>query len=120
MPAWWYPKEQKKTGVEYTVADGGKIADMGEKSLKFEFSDGDRGKMRFRLGDVTKPLGAVSSVCDKGSSVFFDSEGSYVELESSGKRIPLRRQIGAYVMDAWGGGSKVETKKRYRRQAPRP
>ena len=64
MLAWWYPKEQKRTGVEYTVADGGKIADLGEKLLKFEFRDGDSGNMRFRLVNVTKPRGAVSSVCD--------------------------------------------------------
>ena len=37
MPAWWYPREQKRTGVEYTVAGSGKIADMVEKLLKYEF-----------------------------------------------------------------------------------
>ena len=120
MPARWYPREQKRTGVEYTVADGGRIADVGEKLLKFEFSDGDNGSIQFRLANVTKPLGAVSSVCDKGNRVVFDSEGSYVELKSSGKRIPLRRQNGVYVMDVWVGGSKAKTEKRFRRQAWRP
>ena len=88
--------------------------------LKFESSDGDNGNMRFRLANVTKPLGAVSSVCDKGNRVVFDSEGSYVELKSSGKRIPLRRQNGVYVMDVWVGGSKAKPGKRFRRQAWRP
>ena len=120
MPAWWYPREQKRTGVEYTVANGAKIADMGEKLLKFEFDDGGNGSMKFRLANVTKPLGAISSVCDRGNRVVFDSEGSYVDLQSSGKRIPLRRQNGVYVMDVWVGGSKAKPGKRFRRQAWRP
>ena len=78
MPARRRPKEQKKAGAEYAVAGGGKIADMGEKLLKFEFSDGDSGHMSFRLANVTKPPGAASSVCDKGNRAVFRSEGSYV------------------------------------------
>ena len=120
MPARWYPKEQKRTGVEYAVANGAKIADMGEKLLKFEFDDGGNGSMKFRLANVTKPLGAISSVCDRGNRVVFDSEGSYVELKSSGKRNPPRRQNSVYVMDAWVRGSKAKPGKRFRRQAWRP
>ena len=88
--------------------------------LKFEFSDDDNGGMQFRLANVTKALGAVSSVCDKGNRVVFDSEGSYVELKREGRRIPLRRQNGVYVMDVWVGGGKAKTETRFRRQAWRP
>ena len=76
------------------VANGGEIADFGAKLLKFEFNDGDSLNMRFRLANVTNPFGSVGNVCDKGTREIFASEGSYVELGSSGKRIPLRRQQG--------------------------
>ena len=69
MPAWRYPKERKRTGAEYTVADGGKIANLGEKLLKFEFSDGDSGNMRFRLANVTMPRAVA--VCAKKETAWF-------------------------------------------------
>ena len=78
MPAWRYPKEQGRTGVEYVVASGGEIARMGGELLKIELGDGDSGNMRFRLAKVPRTLGAVSSACDKGNRVVFDSAGSSV------------------------------------------
>ena len=77
--------------VEYAAAHGGKIADAGAKFLNFEFNDGERGALSFRLANVTKPLGSVSSVSDKGHRVVSDNEGSYVELKSRGELVPRRK-----------------------------
>ena len=51
------------------------IADFGEKLLKFELNDSDNGDARFRLANVTRPLGSVSNECDGGDGVVLESGG---------------------------------------------
>ena len=119
MPAWWYPKEKKRAGAEYAAANGGKIADLREELLKFEFNNGDSGHMRFRLANATKPRSSGSDARGEGNRVVVDSEGSYVEPKSCGKRIPLRRLNGVYAADARAGCGHVKPKKVFRMQARR-
>ena len=111
-PAWWYPKEKKRTGAEYAAANGGKIADLREELRKFEFNDGDSGHMRFRLR-------SGSNVRDEGNRVVFGGGVSYVEPKSSGKRIPLRSLNGVYAVDVRAGCGHVKPKKVFRMQARR-
>ena len=76
--------------------------------------------MRFRLANLKMSLGSVSSVCYRGNRVGTDSEGLYVELKSSGKRVPPRTPGGVYGMDAWAGGGQAKLGRASRRQARRP
>ena len=38
-----------------------------------------------RLAQVTKPLASVSSICNRGNRVIFDSGGSYIQNKTSQK-----------------------------------
>ena len=42
IPAPWYSGKQKKAGAKKVAANGGIIADMGAKLLKFEFYENKR------------------------------------------------------------------------------
>ena len=57
------------------AANGGKFAGLGERLLTFEFHDGGRGNMRFRLTNIAKTLSSVSSARDAGDRVVSDNDG---------------------------------------------
>ena len=42
---------------------------------------------------------SVSNICECGSKVIFDEEGSYIEDNITGERTPLYKRNGVYVMD---------------------
>ena len=55
--------------------------------------------MNFRLADVTKALAQVNKICQRKNRVVFDEEGSNVENEAWGRKVPMRVEIGVYVID---------------------
>ena len=54
--------------------------------------------MTFHVTDVKKPLASVSKLVEKGSSVNFTPEGSYI-MGPKGEKIDLKLEGGVYVMD---------------------
>ena len=64
-PVRWCPQEKERAGAEYSAANDTEIAEFGQELFEFEFNDGDGGDCRFRLANVTKPVGPASNVCDK-------------------------------------------------------
>ena len=54
--------------------------------------------MMFHVTDVKKPLASVSKIVEKGSSVHFTPEGSFIE-GPNGEKIELQLEGGVYVMD---------------------
>ena len=54
--------------------------------------------MTFHVTDVKKPLASVSKMAEKGSSVHFTPNGSYIQ-GPKGERIELVQEGGVYVMD---------------------
>ena len=67
--------------------------------------------MRFEVCDVKKPLAAVWRIASRGNKVCFGPEDGdcYIEHIGSGRRMPMRRKGGSYVIDAvMEGGRKEE------------
>ena len=56
--------------------------------------------MTFQVAQVTKPLCAVSKICEKGHTTAFDEDGSYIKNKKTGKVTHLKKERGVYVMDA--------------------
>ena len=54
--------------------------------------------MQFHVTNVSKPLASVSRIVEKGSSVHFTPQESYI-LSPSGEKIVLKLENGVYVMD---------------------
>ena len=105
-PPSWCPQfktkqsEGSKTGVHYVTASGNRIRNEGEKQIKIKTKTGDVRQMTFQIAKVTKPLCAVSKICEKGHIVVFDESGSYIKHKKTGAVIPLKKERGVYVMDA--------------------
>ena len=97
----------KKKGVKRTkidgrapklaAANGTPIRVEGNAMLEF-ISEGQDCGMHFLDTEVRKPLAAVSAMEDAGNTVVFSRGGSYVQNDLTGKRIPLERRGGTYVM----------------------
>ena len=51
-----------------------------------------------QIADVKQALGSLRRMCEAGSRVAFDDEGSYVEHKGSGERSELHRARGCYVL----------------------
>ena len=54
--------------------------------------------MNFRVAAVTKPLASVSSIVKKNNKVVFAPSGNYIENQSTGKKVYLNEERGAYVL----------------------
>ena len=94
-----FPLLPKKEGVRFRAANGSVIESYGRRNVAFK-TDGRRGVncVTFHVTDVKKPLASVSKIVEKGSSVHFTPEGSYIQ-GPSGERIDLSLEGGVYVMD---------------------
>ena len=58
--------------------------------------------MNFQAIDsLQKPLASAARITEKGNQIVFnDSEGkSYIQNHSTGKKVPLHKENGVYVMN---------------------
>ena len=124
LPKAWFnnvplkEREGSKIGEWYRAANGGKIYNLGERTLNMSTLDGQQHRqMTFQVCDTRKALGSVCKMVHNGNRVVFDINGSYVENVKDGSRIPLRERGGVYVMDMWvapnndtGGGKQDFTR----------
>lgn len=57
--------------------------------------------MQFQVGDkITKPLGAVSRITDKGNRVVFEQSYGYIENTTTGECRYFDREEDVYVLNA--------------------
>ena len=94
-----FPLLPKQEGVRFVAANGNVIGNYGRRNLAFR-TKGRSGVncMTFHVTDVKKPLASVSKMVEKGSSVHFTPNGSYIQ-GPKGEKIELVRENGVYVMD---------------------
>ncbi len=95
------PSTASKNGISFRAANGGCIESLGQRKVKGVNDNGDQCCGKFEVCNVTKPLGAVSTMIDQGNRVVFDADGSYIENKATKKRTTLRRRGGTYEFDIW-------------------
>ena len=83
-----------KRVVEYEIANGEMIPNLGEKKFLAMLENNVLRKMTAQVADVNKGLLAVRQVMRNGNRVVFDDEGSYIEDKFSGEWIPVREDEG--------------------------
>jgi len=91
----------KKRGIQYEVADGTLIPNLGEKKYEAVSDTGVCRHMRSQVCDVTRALLSVHRCAQAGNRVVFAASGSYIEDEASGEVMPLREQGGMYMLKLW-------------------
>ena len=93
--------EAYRKGVQYEVASGTLIPNLGEKRFVAMGEGGQMRKMKAQVCEVNKALLSVKRVVQAGNRVVFDSGGSYVEDTYTGERMPLREEGGMYMLKLW-------------------
>ena len=75
---------QSRRGVEYEVANGIKIPNLGEKQFMGHTEGGIARSITAQVCDVNKVLLSASKVVRVGHRVVFDQDGSYIEDKVTG------------------------------------
>ena len=91
-------------GRTYKAAGDQRIADQGQRTTRAITDCWDKSVIHARVCKVRRMLLAVSEMVDKGNKVVLDHEergGSYVEHRATGKRIPLFRKNGIFLLRLW-------------------
>ena len=92
----------KENGMKYRAANGQLVRDEGLRSLSAVVkSDRKRAlrKINCRVTQVSKMLLAVSKIVDAGNDVKFSQVESYTQNVETKEKLPLRREVGVYVLD---------------------
>ena len=95
------PGEATRRGVQYEVASGELIPNLGEKNFLAYGEHGQERAIKAQVCEVKEALLSVSRMVQAGNRVVFSRAGSYVEDENTGERIPLREQGGMYMLKLW-------------------
>ena len=93
--------EAFKRGVEYEVASGTTIQNLGEKCFVAIAEEGQRRKMCAQVCAVNKALLSVSRMVQAGNRVVFEQSGSYVEDLHSGDKMYMYEKGGMYMLKMW-------------------
>ena len=85
------------------------IPNVGEQILNVVTEDGSEGKVKYQIAEISRPLTAVSDVCDAGNRVIFGKNGGMIYNLSSGKETYFQRKEGIYVLNFYVRPSKSKT-----------
>ena len=62
---------------------------------------GDQYRARYLITGVTRPLNAVSRVCDQGNNVLFTQTEGWIINHETGRYTCIHRGHGVYVLHSW-------------------
>ena len=93
--------DQKKQGVEYEVATGELIPNLGEKKFLAVSENDITRQLTAQVCDVNQPLLSVRKMMQAGIRVVFDSDGSYIEDKESGEWMDMRDDGRMFLLKLW-------------------
>ena len=93
--------EASKRGVEYEVANGVRIPNLGEKKFTGSSEGGVKRTLTAQVCDVNKALLSVRKVVAAGNRVVFDDAGSFIEDKRTGKRMWLQEENRMCMLKMW-------------------
>ena len=80
---------------KYFGADGSPI------TVNAVLGEGSEMKTTFDIAKITRPLLSVNQISQNGHQVIFGKSESYIKLQGSNKRVPLRAEGRLYMLDMW-------------------
>jgi len=89
-----------KFGKNYVAANGGKIANEGEKIVPCVTQHGIPISVKFQLAQVVKPLLSAKKLAKTGHQVILEEYRPRI-VSPQGFVTPIRTQGGVYVVDFW-------------------
>ena len=93
--------DASRRGVQYEVANGVRIPNLGEKRFKGHIVKGMARNLTAQVCEVNKALLSVKRIVQAGNKVVFDADGSYIEDKSTGEKMWLREENGMYMLRMW-------------------
>ena len=98
-----------KAKVEYEVASGKAVPNLGEKHCEV-FAEGGSNSMlmHFQVADIHRPLLSLSRCADQGFRSHLDYWGGWLEDTKTGETIPITRRGNLYIMQMWIRGAPDE------------
>jgi hypothetical protein len=93
--------EASRRGVQYEVANGIRIPNLGEKKFKGHTEEGMVRNLTAQVCEVNKALLSVRKVVQAGNRVVFDTEGSFIEDKTTGQKMWLKEENGMYMLRMW-------------------
>ena len=100
--------EGSRRGVEYKVANGDSIPNLGEKRFSAWSTEGVGRNIKAQVCSVQQGLLSVRKLVDAGHRVVFEPSGSYIEDVKTYERMHLKDKNGMFFLKMWtknsGGG----------------
>ena len=93
--------EATRKGVQYEVASGELLPNLGEKKFTAYGEQGQVRAIKAQVCEVNKALLSVHKMVQAGNRVVFARDGSYAEDETTGERIEMQEKGGMYMMKLW-------------------
>ncbi len=90
-----------RNNTTFRAANGGILKSMGRRKIKGTTSNGLPCSASFEVSKVTKTLGAVSEMIDKGNKVVFDEDECYILNKETNRKTRIRRRGGAFEFDIY-------------------
>ena len=92
-------KDDGMSKVQYRVANGEVIPNLGVKRMTWKSEEGFLGKMDAQVTAVTKPLASIGKICDAGNQVMMGPNGGWIENLKTKQKTAIHRVGRQYVMD---------------------
>ena len=93
--------EGSRRGVEYKVANGESLPNLGEKRFNAVTGEGINRKIKAQVCSVQQGLLSVKKMVDAGHRVVFASGGSYIEDTKTYERMQLKEKNGMFFLKMW-------------------
>ena len=91
-----------REGVEYEVANGEALPNMGERRCEvMTIGSLTPKRITFQVADVHKPLLSITACSDMGYDCFLGKEGGTLRDRITGEQIPLERKGSLYTLKMW-------------------
>ena len=91
-----------RAGVEYEVANGAGLKNLGERQCEVMTAGSDVPKrIVFQVADVHKPLLSITACADMGFDCYLGSKGGMLYDTVTHETIPLDRKGTLYTMKMW-------------------
>ena len=98
FPGEMRPSAMSKSGRAYRAANGTRIKNLGEMVVLFSTEGGHKCKMPMQIAEVERPLIAASQLGAAGNKVELEEHDGSITHKQSGRKIPLQRKGGVYIM----------------------
>ena len=95
------PSDASRRGVQYEVANGERIPNLGQKSFVGVTREGCCRGLTAQVCDVNKPLLSVAKLVASGHTVVFSQSGSFVSDSTGKERIGLEEKNGMFLLKLW-------------------